>query len=99
MLKMLHRPRLLIRAARCGVDDYNRSRHLPRLLHEVSVPGPGQAIMRLMATEKLLNEKRLNDDASYSIMQHVEVLIAMMGEARLLSEKTPPATAIKTAEL
>lgn len=90
MLKMLHRPRLLIRAARCGVGDYDRNRHLPRLLHEVCVPGPGQAIMRLMSTEKHLNEKRLIGDASYSLMEHVEVLIAMMGEARLLQEKTPP---------
>jgi len=32
MLNALHRPRLLIRAARAGAIEYNRDRHLQRLL-------------------------------------------------------------------
>ncbi|MEL7088895.1 MAG: DUF6477 family protein, partial [Planctomycetota bacterium] len=32
MLQCLHRPRLLMRAARIGAEDYRRAAHLPRLL-------------------------------------------------------------------
>ena len=32
MLSAIHRPRLLMRAARFGAEDYRREVHLPRLL-------------------------------------------------------------------
>lgn len=40
--------------------------------------------MRLIEIEHDLNESRINDDATYSVTRHVEVLMAMMGEAQLL---------------
>ncbi len=88
MLKMLHRPRLLIRAARFGLSDYNREKHLRRVLSDAAMPTPGRAIAALMSAESVLEEKRKTGDASYSIAEHIELLIAMMGEARLLESKT-----------
>ncbi len=85
MLKCLHRPRLLIRAARFGMMDYNRKRDLRRLLKSTVPPTPGRAIIRLLNEESLLEDKRKTGDASYSITRHVSLLIALMGEARLLS--------------
>lgn len=87
MLKMLNRPRLLIRAARHGLSEYNRDRHLSRLIKDTCIPSPGQAIITLMGEEKILEDKRKLGDASYSVMKHIEVLVALMGEARLLSSK------------
>jgi len=87
LLKSLHRPRLLIRAARFGVTDYNRSRDLRRWIKDQGLPSPGQAIARLMNEEGQLEEKRVAGDASYSITRHVDVLIALMGEARLLQAR------------
>lgn len=87
MLKMLNRPRLLIRAARHGLNEYNRDRHLTRLIKDARLPGPGQAVVTLMGEEKILEEKRKLGDASYSVMKHIEVLVALMGEARLLASK------------
>jgi len=84
LLKCLHRPRLLIRAARFGVTDYNRKRDLRRLLKAAVPPTPGRAIMCLLNEESLLEDKRKTGDASYSITRHVSLLIALMGEARLL---------------
>ncbi|WP_457649539.1 DUF6477 family protein [Profundibacter sp.] len=84
MLKCLHRPRLLIRAARFGVAEYNRKRDLRRLLKVSVPPSPGRAIVRLMNEESLQEEKRKTGDAGYSITRHVSLLIALMGEARLL---------------
>lgn len=87
LLKALNRPQLLIRAAQCGQVDYNRTRDLRRLLKVNTPPSPGAAIMSLMAHEEDLEEKRMTGDAGYSIARHVEVLIAMIGEARLLRAK------------
>lgn len=88
MITNLRRPRLLVRAARFGVDDYVRSTMLPRLLHSVALPRHGEAIMCLLEIEADLNDRRLAAAADYSIARHVSVLIALMGEARLLRAAT-----------
>jgi hypothetical protein len=40
--------------------------------------------MRLMEMEATLNDQRVGGDSSYSLVKHVDVLIAMVGEARVL---------------
>jgi len=89
MLNTLHRPRLLIRAARAGATEYNRSRHLQRLLGYGAIPRTAPALMRLMELERGLNEQRKDDDAGYSLSRHLDVLIAIMGEAQLLRAMRP----------
>ncbi len=84
MLNALRRPQLLIRAARIGAQDYRRDRHLQRLLGYGTLPRPAAAILRLMEIERMLNDQRREDDAGYSLPRHVDVLIALMGEAQLL---------------
>lgn len=84
MLAALRRPRLLIRAARFGLCDYNRDRDLRRLTRSETVPAPARALPALMETEAQLEEIRRAGDASYSVCRHVEVLIALMAEARLV---------------
>jgi len=84
MISGLKRPRLLVRAARFGVDDYDRSLRLGRLLDVEELPGPGEAIIRLLAAEAAVDERRRANAADYSIAAHVDLLIALMGEARYL---------------
>ncbi|ASP21439.1 hypothetical protein ANTHELSMS3_02784 [Antarctobacter heliothermus] len=86
LLNDLRRPRILIRAARIGAQEYRRNPHLHRLIGYGTLPRPGAALMRLMEMEADLDEKRHKDDAAYSVSRHVEVLTAMMGEARILRE-------------
>ncbi|MDJ1007139.1 MAG: DUF6477 family protein [Paracoccaceae bacterium] len=81
----LRRPRLLISAARFGLADYDRSRDLRRLLRLGAVPSPGQAVARLMDEEAGLEATRQAGAATYSVSRHVDLLIALMGEARLLA--------------
>ena len=45
MLQKLHRPRLLMRAARIGAEDYRRGTHLPRILGFGILPRHGTAII------------------------------------------------------
>lgn len=84
MLKELRRPRLLIRAARHGAGEYNRDRHLQRVLGYGHAPRHTEAVLRLMEQEQALNTQRLEGDATYSLTRHLDVLIALMGEACLL---------------
>lgn len=84
MLNALRRPQLLIRAARFGAQEYRRDKHLQRLLGYGSLPRPAAAVLRLMDIERTLNDQRNGDDAGYDLSRHVDVLIAMMGEAQLL---------------
>ena len=83
-LATLHRPRLLMRAARIGAQDYRRKGHLPRLLGYGNLPRHGQALMQLVGMEAELEQQRTEADASYSLIAHVDVLIAIVGEAREL---------------
>lgn len=83
-VESLKRPPLLVRAARFGIDDYNRAGQLPRLLRCLSTPRSGEAILRLLDLEADLEDQRVERAAEYSVARHVEVIIALMAEARLL---------------
>ncbi len=80
----LRRPRLLIRAARFGLVDYDRDRDLKRLMNTSSAPSPTTAVNALLVEEEELESTRRMGGGEYSVMRHVEILIAIMGEARLL---------------
>ncbi|WP_299030070.1 DUF6477 family protein [uncultured Sulfitobacter sp.] len=82
LLATLHRPRLLMRAARIGAQDYRRTAHLPPLLGYGVLPRHGEALMRLMDIENDLNNQRSGSDAAYNVVTHVDVLIAIVAEAR-----------------
>jgi len=84
LLASLRRPRLLIRAARIGLADYNRERDLKRLMRLPAAPGPKLALDRLIGEEAEMEARRKTGGAAYSPARHVEILIALMAEARLL---------------
>ena len=83
-LDTLKRPRLLIRAARIGIDEYRRDVHLRRHLGHGPLPRSGAALARLVELESGVNQQRRERQAGYSSVQHVDLLIAMMGEARIV---------------
>lgn len=80
----LSRPRLMVRAARIGAQDYSRNRHLRRILGYGSLPRPGQAVLKLMELEAGLDEDRRTNDAGYALTRHLDVLIALVAEIQLL---------------
>ncbi|MBZ4023045.1 hypothetical protein CKO11_11295 [Rhodobacter sp. TJ_12] len=92
-LAHLRRPKLLIRAARCGLHDYDRRRALKRLLATAVPPAPDAAVQALLASESKLEEARRKGTAAYSFPRHVEVLIALMAEVRLSTPPAPPPSA------
>lgn len=80
----LTRPKLLIRAARMGAETYRRETHLPRVLGYGQVPRTAEALLSLMQQEADLNRLRKAQDTTYSLSTHLDLLIAMVGEARIL---------------
>lgn len=85
MLANLRRPRLLVRAARHGLQDYRRDRDLRRLIAPGPAITPDAAMAHLLDAEAQIETTRRAGDASYSIARHVELLIALMAEARLIA--------------
>lgn len=91
MLAELRRPRLLIRAARIGAQDYRRGPELRRILGLAQAPRSGPALMQLLEIEAEMDGLRRSESASYIASRHVAVLTAMMGEASLLRDASHPA--------
>lgn len=83
-LNALRRPRLLIQAARIGAATYRRDLHLRRVLGPEGMAHGPAALAMLMEMEAAMNAARNAGGASYCAADHVDLLIAMMGEARLL---------------
>ena len=48
------------------------------------LPRHGAALMKLMDIEAEMNQLRVHGNSGYSLVKHVDVLIAMLGEARVL---------------
>jgi hypothetical protein len=85
IVRQMQRPKLLIRAARMGQDDYRRERDLRRLGHISLIPE--QSVPHLLAEEGKIEECRRAGDMGYSIAQHIDILIALMAEVRLLPQR------------
>lgn len=83
MISALKRPGLLVRTARIGADDYRRDVHLRRILKRDVSTRTGEAILRILEIEAEINDRRVANHAEYSVAEHVEVLIALLGEARI----------------
>lgn len=86
LARSLRRPKLLVRAARFGLADYDRERGLKRVFGTGSAPGPGRAVASLIQREAEYEETRRAGRADYSPARHVEVLIALMAEVRFVPQ-------------
>jgi len=86
-----HRPRLLLRTARIGLQEYRRESDLRRVLRLPAAPPPGPATVRaLIELEAQLEATRLRPahgiGDTWRPARHVEVMIALMAEAQLLAD-------------
>ena len=78
MLGTLRRPRILLRAARLGAKEYNRERHLRRVL-AAEPPRSAAAILRLLELERSHDEQRraeeneMNQGLAEDCAQHVRL--------------------------
>ena len=95
----LKRPRLLMRAARIGLQEYRRERDLRRLLPQALFPAlkaaSPEGAVRLMAQQGAALLEWLTDEeariesarrtamAGYSPLRHIDVMIALLAERRL----------------
>jgi len=90
-LAALNRPALLVRAAQIGATRYARASALARLFGPGPFPTPREALAWLLEMEAGLDRARRARRAEYRAAEHVEVLIAVMGEARELDAATQAA--------
>lgn len=88
-LKTLRRPRLLVQAARLGLSEYNRDKVLRRLTRGTAATSAKGTVHSLLAVEANLEDARKRGDASYNVSRHIEVLVALLAEFRILSQPQP----------
>lgn len=88
ILPKLRRPRLLVRAARHGLMDYDRKRDLKRIAGSGPVNNSTAMVAHLADQERQIEATRQSGCATYSIARHIEVLVALMHEYRLLPRDT-----------
>lgn len=84
IINRLSRPKVLIRAARIGATEFRRERDLKRVLRTQNLPRPENGLPRLLALEEELETTRKTELAAYNVTRHVEVLTALLAEAKLL---------------
>ncbi len=82
-LSQLRRPKLLIHAARLGQSEYRRERDLKRLGGQGMQPHA--VVAHLLDVERDIEAERQSGTAGYSIARHIEVLIAVLAEARIFT--------------
>lgn len=93
-LSTMRRPTMLLRTARHGTLDYNRDSDLRRILRLPATPAPGvQTLSRLIELEAQHDHCRTRPPHEagnpWRAAHHVEVLIALIAEARLLASAVP----------
>ncbi|MEO9824957.1 MAG: DUF6477 family protein [Paracoccaceae bacterium] len=86
LLQSLNRPKLLVRAARVWVPEYNRERSMRRIFPGIVPPTPGRGFDALMEQENAIDQLRREGAAAYSSARHIEILVALIVEARLAPE-------------
>lgn len=81
-LGALHRPTLLVKAAKIASHYYSREKTVRRLLGKPTLPGRKECILRLMELEREMDVARQHKNPAYSVARHVELLTALMHEAQ-----------------
>ena len=80
----IRRSQMLVRAARCGLPHYRRENDLPRVLGTNALPLPGRALDALIDIEAEIDAARRGGLGAYDILEHVEVLTALLAGARIV---------------
>ena len=84
ILKKLKRPNILLRAAKFGLENYNREKDLRRITRSMKTPSTTTALNQLVQTEEQLEDARVMGENSYNAQRHITVLTALLAEMRLL---------------
>lgn len=81
-LNSMRRPALLLEAASCGFEHYRRRRDLRRMLRAAIPPTARSALEKLLPIEAELETRRRTGATTYSYPRHVDILVALLAEAR-----------------
>ena len=90
LITALRRPRILVQAARHGVQSYDSKREIMKLTGYNS--STAEALVDCLARrERLLDRERREGSETYDMHQHIQVLTALLAELRpLLRRSTRP---------
>ena len=87
VLDRILRPKILLKAARIGQNNYSRNRDLKRLIGAQKPPKPEHAVECLIRREVELEEARIVGNATYNVKLHIHVMAALLQEFYLYSKE------------
>lgn len=87
-LSNIKRPKLIIRAARSGTSQYQRSRFIKQYPSLSPKHSSETFLNRLLIEENEINQSRHNDDPAYNVRKHIAVLTAILAEANSIPQQT-----------
>ena len=90
-LHSVKRPKILINAAKLGLETYNRAACLSSFFALSMHQHPAQILRSLIDKEGQLNKMRLQQHVQYNIALHVTVLTAFIAKTKEIerAEKQP----------
>ncbi|MDB3921557.1 DUF6477 family protein [Paracoccaceae bacterium] len=77
-LHSVKRPKILVNAAKLGLETYNRAKCLSSFLALSMPQHPAQILRSLIDKEGQLDKMRLQEHVQYNIALHVTVLTALV---------------------
>lgn len=83
----MSRPKILVTSAQFGARRYRRARDLPGAIPGLLARADAQILPELVAAEQRCEEERRARSAAYRPGRHVQILAALLAEARSLPEK------------
>lgn len=78
-LNNVKRPKILIRAARAGIANYQRN-SIKKLIKNWESMDSNVILDHLISIENAINAERLENEPNYDMRQHITVLTAIMAE-------------------
>ena len=78
------RPKILMQAAKIGLQTYRRETDLKKILGSRDTSGQNQIISQLSDREIELEEARKNGNAAYDMNKHIQIMTALLQELYLL---------------
>jgi len=89
ILNAKRRPKILLSAVRQACKFYSRDRDLSKIIHTIGRIDSTRLSERLLDKEECLDQARRTGCASYNLSKHIQVLVALVEEIKLIKRSCP----------
>lgn len=89
VLNSKRRPKILLKAVGQACKLYSRDRDLSKIIHTTGRIDSTRLSERLLDREECLDQARRTGCASYNLGKHIQILVALVEEIKLIKRSYP----------